>query len=84
MTTQTPHRDTIFQKQKRLEGYLLRHPNSTLYAWYARQNMEIGKLDRAEKICTLGLKGNADHMILHKLLGDIYLAQGKTEAARSE
>ncbi|MCF7802009.1 MAG: hypothetical protein K9N34_08315 [Candidatus Marinimicrobia bacterium] len=84
MTTQTPHRDTIFQKQKRLEGYLLRHPNSTLYAWYAHQNMEIGKLDRAEKICTLGLKGNADHMILHKLLGDIYLAQGKTEEARSE
>ncbi|MCF7797682.1 MAG: hypothetical protein K9N11_06170 [Lentisphaeria bacterium] len=84
MTTQTPQRDTIFQKQKRLEGYLLRHSNSTLYAWYARQNMEIGKLDRAEKICLLGLKGNADHVILHKLLGDIYLAQGKTEEARTE
>lgn len=83
-STPGARRETIFQKQKRLEGYLLNHPNSALFAWYGRQNMEIGKLDRAEKICQLGLKGDADPIILHKLLGDIYLAQGKTDAAREE
>ncbi|PJA54598.1 MAG: hypothetical protein CO167_02980 [Candidatus Marinimicrobia bacterium CG_4_9_14_3_um_filter_48_9] len=85
--TATPgpeRRDTIFQKQKRLEGYLLHHPNSALFAWYGRQNMEIGKLDRAEKICQLGLNGETDHIILRKLLGDIYLAQGRIAEAREE
>lgn len=82
--TAAPRRDTIFQKQKRLEGYLLHHPNSALFAWYGRQNMEIGKLDRAEKICKLGLNGEADPVILHKLLGDIYLAQGRVDEARGE
>ncbi len=84
MTKIIQHQDTLFQKQKRLEGYLLRHPNSTLFAWYANQNMEIGRLDRAERICKLGLTGQADAVMLHKLLGDIYLAQGRTDEARRE
>ncbi len=72
----------ILKKQHKLESYLLENPTSPLFAWYARQNMEIGKLDRAKKICLLGIKGGAHPPIFYKLLGDISLTQGETVEAR--
>ncbi len=72
----------LLQKQRALETYLIQHPTSNLYAWYARQNMEIGKLERAKKICLLGLKNGAYAPLLYALLGDIYLAQGRHQKAK--
>ena len=50
------NRDELLKKKENLEAYLLDNPQSSLYAWYARQNMEAGELDRALKICRLGIK----------------------------
>lgn len=71
------NRDELLKKQEKLEAYLLENPQSTLFAWYARQNMEAGELNRALSICLLGLP-NVEHKgVLHKLLGEIFLAKGE-------
>ena len=75
------NQDELLRKQEQLETYLLEHPQSELYAWYARQNMEAGELDRALKICRLGMRSVPDKGIIHKLMGEIYLAKG--EVSRS-
>ena len=71
------NRDELLQKQENLEAYLLENPQSTLFAWYARQNMEAGELDRALNICKLGLQNVPNTGVLHKLLGEIFMAKGE-------
>jgi len=71
------NRDELMKKQETLESYLLENPQSTLFAWYARQNMEAGELDRALSICKMGLPNVAARGVLHKLMGEIYLAKGE-------
>ncbi len=71
------NRDELLKKQENLEAYLLENPRSSLFAWYARQNMEAGEIERALQICKLGLMAVKDKGILHKLLGEIYLAKGE-------
>ncbi len=71
------NRDELLQKQENLEAYLLENQQSTLFAWYARQNMEAGELDRALSICMLGLQNVESKGILHKLLGEIFMAKGE-------
>lgn len=71
------NRDELLKKQEHLEAYLLENPKSSLFAWYARQNMEAGELDRAMKICKLGLMQVPDKGVLHKLLGEVYMARGE-------
>ena len=70
------NRDELLKKKEKLEAYLLDNPQSTLYAWYARQNMESGELDRALKICMLGIQEAKSKGIYHKLMGEIYMAKG--------
>ena len=70
-------RDELLKKQENLEAYLLENPQSTLFAWYARQNMEAGELNRALSICLLGIQHVEHKGILHKLLGEIFLAKGE-------
>ncbi|MCF7808254.1 MAG: hypothetical protein K9M49_02545 [Candidatus Marinimicrobia bacterium] len=70
------NRDELLQKKEKLEAYLLENPQSNLYAWYTRQNMEAGELDRALKICRLGMQSAKEKGIYHKLLGEIYMAKG--------
>lgn len=71
------NRDELLKKQENLEAYLLENPQSSLFAWYARQNMEAGELDRALNICKLGLQNVDATGILHKLLGEIFMAKGE-------
>jgi len=71
------NRDELLKKQETLEAYLLENPQSALFAWYARQNMEAGELDRALNICKLGLQNVANAGVLHKLLGEIFMAKGE-------
>ena len=71
------NRDELMKKQESLEAYLLENPQSTLFAWYARQNMEAGELDRALSICKMGLPNVVAKGVLHKLMGEIYLAKGE-------
>ena len=71
------NRDELLKKQGDLEAYLLDNPKSALFGWYARQNMEAGEMDRALKICQLGLQGGENQGILHKLMGEIYMAKGE-------
>ena len=73
----TRNRDELLKKQESLEAYLLKNPQSTLFAWYARQNMEAGELNRALSICLLGLQNVESRGVLHKLMGEIYLAKGE-------
>jgi len=73
----TRNRDELLKKQETLEAYLLKNPQSTLFAWYARQNMEAGELNRALSICLLGIQNVENKGILHKLMGEIYLAKGE-------
>ncbi|MBC8191032.1 MAG: hypothetical protein ISR87_06855 [Candidatus Marinimicrobia bacterium] len=73
----TRNRDELLKKQESLEAYLLKNPQSTLFAWYARQNMEAGELNRALSICLLGLQNAESRGVLHKLMGEIYLAKGE-------
>ena len=73
----TRNRDELLKKQASLEAYLLKNPQSTLFAWYARQNMEAGELNRALSICLLGIQNVDNRGILHKLMGEIYLAKGE-------
>ena len=73
----TRNRDELLKKQESLEAYLLKNPQSTLFAWYARQNMEAGELNRALSICLLGIQNVESRGILHKLMGEIYLAKGE-------
>ncbi len=73
----TRNRDELLKKQENLETYLLKNPQSTLFAWYARQNMEAGELNRALSICLLGLQNVESKGVLHKLMGEIYLAKGE-------
>ncbi|NQV15465.1 hypothetical protein HQ531_08415 [bacterium] len=70
--------DDLLKQQGTLETYLLDHPESSLFAWYARQNMEAGELDRALKICKLGIQNVKNKGIIHKLMSEIYLAKGET------
>lgn len=70
------NRDELLKKKEKLEAYLLDNPQSSLYAWYTRQNMEAGELDRALKICKLGMSSATEKGIYHKLLGEIYMAKG--------
>ncbi len=69
--------DELLKKQENLEAYLLENPQSELFSWYARQNMEAGELDRALKICRLGMQGSVNRGMLHKLMGEIYMAKGE-------
>ncbi len=71
------NRDELLKKQETLEAYLLENPQSSLFAWYARQNMEAGELDRALSICKLGVPKVESRGVLHKLMGEIYLAKGE-------
>ncbi len=71
------NRDELLKKQENLEAHLLENPKSTLFAWYAKQNMEAGELDRAMKICQLGLQNAESTGVLHKLMGEIYMAKGE-------
>ena len=71
------NRDELLKKQENLEAYLLENPHSALFAWYARQNMEAGELNRALSICLLGLPTVEHKGVLHKLLGEIFLAKGE-------
>ena len=71
------NRDELLKKQESLEAYLLKNPQSTLFAWYARQNMEAGELNRALSICLLGIQNVESRGVLHKLMGEIYLAKGE-------
>ena len=71
------NRDELLKKQESLEAYLLTNPQSTLFAWYARQNMEAGELNRALSICLLGIQNVESRGVLHKLMGEIYLAKGE-------
>ncbi len=71
------NRDELLKKQENLEAYLLENPQSALFAWYARQNMEAGELDRALNICKLGLQNAESTGVLHKLLGEIFMAKGE-------
>ncbi len=71
------NREELLKKQESLEAYLLENPKSTLFAWYARQNMEAGELDRALSICKLGVQNVDRRGVLHKLMGEIYLAKGE-------
>ena len=71
------NRDELLKKQESLEAYLLKNPQSMLFAWYARQNMEAGELNRALSICLLGIQNVESRGILHKLMGEIYLAKGE-------
>jgi len=73
----TRNREELLKKQETLEAYLLTNPQSTLFAWYARQNMEAGELNRALSICLLGVQNVESRGILHKLMGEIYLAKGE-------
>jgi len=73
----TRNRDELLKKQESLEAYLLKNPQSTLFAWYARQNMEAGELNRALSICLLGIQNVENRGVLHKLMGEIYLAKGE-------
>ncbi len=73
----TRNRDELLKKQESLEAYLLTNPQSTLFAWYARQNMEAGELNRALSICLLGVQNVENRGVLHKLMGEIYLAKGE-------
>lgn len=73
----TRNRDELLKKQETLEAYLLTNPQSTLFAWYARQNMEAGELNRALSICLLGVQNVESRGVLHKLMGEIYLAKGE-------
>jgi hypothetical protein len=73
----TRNREELLKKQESLEAYLLKNPQSTLFAWYARQNMEAGELNRALSICLLGLQNVESKGVLHKLMGEIYLAKGE-------
>ncbi|NQV40714.1 MAG: hypothetical protein HQ506_00025 [Candidatus Marinimicrobia bacterium] len=73
----TRSRDELLKKQESLEAYLLKNPQSILFAWYARQNMEAGELNRALSICLLGLQNAESRGVLHKLMGEIYLAKGE-------
>jgi len=75
------NRDELLRKKEDLEAYLLDHPDSSLFGWYARQNMESGELDRAIKICRLGLAGGANAGLLNKLIGECYLAKGEVTQA---
>ena len=75
------NRDELLKKKETLEAYLLENPRSSLFAWYARQNMEAGELDRALKICKLGLMEVEDKGVIHKLLGEIYMARGEVTQA---
>ncbi|MCF7823082.1 MAG: hypothetical protein K9N35_02830 [Candidatus Marinimicrobia bacterium] len=69
------------KKQENLEAYLLANPQSELFAWYARQNMEAGELDRALKICRLGMQAAVSKGVLLKLIGEIYMAKGEVTQA---
>jgi len=69
--------DELLRKQEKLEAYLLENPQSDLFAWYARQNMEAGELDRALKICRLGIQYTVSKGVLLKLMGEIYMARGE-------
>jgi hypothetical protein len=71
------NRDELLKKKESLEAYLLENPQSTLFAWYARQNMEAGELYRALSICKMGLPNVDAKGVLHKLMGEIYLAKGE-------
>ena len=71
------NKEELLKKQENLEAYLLENPKSSLFAWYARQNMEAGELDRALQICKLGLMEVSDKGVIHKLLGEIYMARGE-------
>ncbi len=71
------NQDELLKKQEKLEAYLLENPQSTLFAWYARQNMEAGELDRALNICKLGIQHVESKGALHKLLGEIFMAKGE-------
>jgi tetratricopeptide (TPR) repeat protein len=71
------NRDELLKKQESLEAYLLENPRSSLFAWYARQNMEAGEIERALQICKLGLMSVQETGVLHKLLGEIYMAKGE-------
>ena len=73
----TRNHDELLKKKESLEAYLLENPKSSLFAWYARQNMEAGELDRALNICKLGIPNVSNRGILHKLMGEIYLAKGE-------
>jgi tetratricopeptide (TPR) repeat protein len=75
------NRDELLRKQEQLEEYLVDHPESGLFGWYARQNMEAGELERALKICRLGLMGGKNVGLLHKLMGECYLAKGEITQA---
>ncbi len=74
---ETRNHEELLKKQATLEAYLLKNPQSTLFAWYARQNMEAGELNRALSICLLGLQHAESRGVLHKLMGEIYLAKGE-------
>lgn len=73
--------DELLKKKEKLEAYLLENPQSNLYAWYARQNMEAGELDRALKICRLGVQEAKNKGIYHKLMGEIHMAKGDVTQA---
>jgi hypothetical protein len=75
------NRDDLLKKKENLEAYLLDNPQSSLYAWYARQNMEASELDRALKICRLGIQEATDKGIYHKLMGEIHMAKGDVTQA---
>lgn len=71
------NQDELLKKQENLETYLLENPKSDLFSWYARQNMEAGELDRALKICRLGMQNAVNKGVLLKLMGEIYMARGE-------
>ncbi|MCF7826011.1 MAG: hypothetical protein K9M55_02735 [Candidatus Marinimicrobia bacterium] len=76
--------DELLKKQATLEAYLLKNPQSKLFAWYARQNMEAGELNRALSICLLGIQNVESRGVLHKLMGEIYLAKGEVTNAMKQ
>ena len=69
--------DDLLKQQETLETYLLENPKSSLFAWYARQNMEAGELDRALQICKLGIQNVDNKGVIHKLMSEIYVAKGE-------
>lgn len=70
------NQEELLKKKEKLEAYLLENPKTELFGWYARQNMEAGELDRALKICRLGLESVESRGLLYKLMGEIFLAKG--------
>jgi len=80
----TRNHDELLKKQATLEAYLLKNPQSKLFAWYARQNMEAGEINRALSICLLGIQNVESRGVLHKLMGEIYLAKGEVTNAMKQ